>query len=201
MLRPIRVALLAIVAVLAALVISPGSLPRAAAQDEYLVTISLAPLEGEGLVGGMHTVTATVDEIRGTGELTIEFEIIDGPNQGLTSKQCVPSCVVFGSPDHIATLNWTYTSNGIPGTDSIIACAVEEEGDRGVCSNVVTMTWVRPRVGAFPAPVAAAAGESADRNRARAAATAPAPPSVTAPSTGTGIVTPPNTGDGGLLRR
>ncbi len=56
---------------------------------------------------------------------------------------------------------------------------------------------VRPNVGGAIGAIAAAASQSAARNRAAVAAAAPQP-AVVPPSTGTGIITPPNTGDGGL---
>jgi hypothetical protein len=174
-----------------------------AAVEDYEVTIKLAPEQGTDLVGGTHKVEATITELQGRGRLELEFRITNGPNDGLTSTQCVPSCAITGVAGHVDVISWTYRSNGVPGTDSIIACLVEDGTQEGVCSNVVFETWVERRTGAFPAPVEAAAAKSAAQNRARAAAASTPTPgaSVTAPNTGTGItINPPSTGDGGLLR-
>jgi hypothetical protein len=179
------------------------ALPAVHVNASYEVEITLSPESGQAPVGETHTVQALVEELQGTGELTIQFRIIDGPNEGLTSTQCIPTCVIIGTGGQSTTLSWTYRSNGVAGTDLIEACVEERESLEGVCSNEVTMTWVEVRrVGSFPAAIVPAAADSAERNRARAAAAA-APATaqaVTAPNTGTGI-TPPNTGDGGLLRR
>ncbi len=201
--RIVRMILLSVAVVAGAFLLGGRALTHpVGAVEDYLVTIELAPEHGTDVVGGTHTVEATITELEGRGRLELEFRIIDGPNEGLTSTRCVPSCAIVGFAGNVDVISWTYRSNGVPGTDAIIACLVEDGTLEGVCSNVVFETWVERRTGAFPAPVEAAAAKSAAQNRARAAgASTPATgASVTAPNTGTVItINPPSTGDGGLL--
>jgi hypothetical protein len=72
-------------------------------------------------------------------------------------------------------------------------------GNDGKCLGTAGERRAQVNVGGAVGAIAAAAGQQASENRQRAAAAAVASqPVVQAPSTGTGV-TPPNTGDGGLL--
>ena len=52
----------------------------------------------------------------------VNFEVIQGPNTGTNSDEdgvCLPSCNDPGADE----VSWTYTSNGVAGTDVIRVCA------------------------------------------------------------------------------
>jgi hypothetical protein len=171
----------------------------------FLVT----PEHATGPVGRDHTITATpIREERETQSLEVDnheyvgfiffFEIIAGPNAGLNSEnggQCRPSDCEGGFNEVIHPVSWTYSGRR-PGTDVIRVCGevpVGTESSREETQCVlVTKTWVD---GGFP--LGGNIADQARENRERVAAAAQAP-AVTAPATGTGIVTPPSTGDAGL---
>jgi hypothetical protein len=193
-------------------VLAAGAVLDAPASDAEEPYFLVTPEHATGPVGRDHTVTAT--PIRGaennTSENNVEhiyvgfaflFEIIAGPNAGLNSEnggQCNPSDCEGGFNEVIHPVSWTYSGRR-PGTDVIRVCASEEvtigvsNQEEAQCV-LVTKTWVD---GGFP--LGGNIADQARENRERVAAAAQAQaPSVTAPSTGTGVVTPPRTGDGGL---
>lgn len=53
----------------------------------------------------------------------VTFDIVAGPNKGIHSdNDCEPSC---SFPDANNQISWTYRSNGVPGTDTILVCTLE----------------------------------------------------------------------------
>jgi hypothetical protein len=168
-----------------------GDRPTGAEEHEYGIWITVVPEAASGPVGRSHTVTATPHYQEGPG-LFITFEVIAGPNAGASSAQggCQPATCYS---DFQSSVSWSYSGRR-PGTDVIEACATSGQSfPREIfdCERV-TMTWVD---GGFP--LGGNIADQARENRERVAAAAQ-PPAVTAPGTGTGIVTPPRTGDGGL---
>lgn len=95
--------------------------------------LSLTPCVDFNLLGETHTVTATAIEGNAPNHpvqnLMVVFEIIDGPNAGLVKD------IIMTGPDGTAT--FTYTSNGQPGVDKIMATFLfqpsepGEEGEEG----------------------------------------------------------------------
>jgi hypothetical protein len=83
-------------------------------------------------VGTEHTVGANVGIIDGA-PWTASFAIISGPNQGLNSATdgTCTNCADTGS----GTAEWTYESNGTPGTDVIRVCVDSLFGDE--CTGAV----------------------------------------------------------------
>jgi hypothetical protein len=95
--------------------------------------VRLLPETAVNPVGTEHTLTFSASESPGT-PLTgagagLSYEVIEGPNAGATG----------------AGSSWTYTGNGGPGTDTILACFLQEFCD------TATKTWVEPS----PTPTAA----------------------------------------------
>ena len=94
--------------------------------------IVLAPASATNPVNTDHTVTATV---AGTGNpqpgLLVTFTVVSGPNAGLTGS---------ATTDSNGQASFTYTSNGVSGTDNIAASFVNEQ-NAAVTSNTVTKTW------------------------------------------------------------
>jgi hypothetical protein len=164
-----------------------------------------------------HTVTATpILEQNGSVEtyehheyvgVQFHFRVIYGPNEGRDSRDggCVPVDCVGGFNEVVHPVSWSYVGSGGVGTDTILVCGEEIRTEIPVGTEnfeeceTVFMSWFG---GSLPA-LGSVISDQAAENRARAnAAAAPAAPPVTAPRTGTGVaVTPPNTGDGGLLAR
>jgi hypothetical protein len=119
------------------------------------LNLALSPATASNVVGSSHTVTATVtttdpDDHPSPGPgVTVEFDVIAGPNTGQTSQplnsgSCSPSdCTT----DTSGQVSWTYTSNGATGTDTIEACfperspAVRRIGDDPRTCATVTKTW------------------------------------------------------------
>jgi hypothetical protein len=94
------------------------------------LNISLTPATATNTVGTSHTVTATVTSTDPSGHpspgpgVAVEFDVTSGPNVGQTSH---PANTGTCSPANCTTdangqVSWTYTSNGVPGTDTIQAC-------------------------------------------------------------------------------
>jgi hypothetical protein len=94
-------------------------------------TLDLAPLTASNPVGTNHTLTATATE---AGEpavgRTVTFEVISGPNTGLTRTGVTNS-------SGVATASYTSTTTG---TDTIEA-SFEDFLENTVTSNQVTKTW------------------------------------------------------------
>ncbi len=108
--------------------------------------ITLSPTTATNDVLTEHTVTATVltSGFPDPGEL-VTFEVISGPNAGETSDpgsgECSPNddCTT----DTSGQVSWTYTSNGIPGTDTIIASFTDVTNEV-IESEHVGKMWVGP---------------------------------------------------------
>lgn len=109
--------------------------------------IDLEPDTATNPVGTSHTVTANV--IFDTGEpvsnVLINFRVIMGPNEGLTSQPGTGEC----NPDNCRTnvfgqVSWTYSSSQ-PGIDFILAdtaILVDDEDPVIIDSDVVEKIWV-----------------------------------------------------------
>ncbi len=119
------------------------------------LNISLTPTTATNPVGTSHTVTATVTSTDPDGHpsagpgVVIEFDVTSGPNVGQTSHPintgaCSPSAC---TTDANGVVSWTYTSNGISGTDFIQACfperplVVQRLGDDARQCRAVTKVW------------------------------------------------------------
>ncbi len=119
------------------------------------LNISLTPTTATNPVGTSHTVTATVTSTDPDGHpspgpgVVIEFDVTSGPNMGQTSHPintgtCSPSAC---TTDASGVVSWTYTSNGISGTDFIQACfperplVVQRLGDDARQCRAVTKVW------------------------------------------------------------
>jgi hypothetical protein len=119
------------------------------------LNISLAPATATNTVGTSHTVTATVTSTDPNGHpspgpgVAVEFDVTSGPNTGQTSH---PANTGTCSPSNCTTLangqvSWTYTSNGIQGTDTIRACfpdrpaVVQRTGDEARTCTTATKVW------------------------------------------------------------
>jgi len=113
-------------AAIAELILSPVALVLP--DPVKFATVGLAPFTATNPVGTDHTVTATAESandspIPGT---TIEFEVISGPNAGASGSAVTNA---DGEAD------FTYTSDGTPGTDNIQAFIGNLE------SNIVEKIW------------------------------------------------------------
>jgi hypothetical protein len=119
------------------------------------LNLSLTPATATNLVGTSHTVTATVTSTDSSGHpstgpgVPVEFDVISGPNVGQTSHPantgtCSPADCTTDSNGRVT---WTYTSNGIQGTDTIRACfpdrpvVVQRLEDEARTCTTATKTW------------------------------------------------------------
>ena len=118
---------------------NPDNLPCAVP----VAGISLTPEDATNDVGTDHTVTATVSDLLGepTADVSISFEITDGPNAGDTGSD---------TTDAGGQATFTYTGDGGTGTDAIQACFLDEQ-EQEHC-DTATKTWVEPE----PTPTATA---------------------------------------------
>lgn len=82
--------------------------------------INLTPEEATNCTTDPHMVTATLldDDNLPVIDVNVDFEILNGPNVGLT---------FVGSTDGNGEISWTYNSNGTAGTDDIEACFTDNE--------------------------------------------------------------------------
>ncbi|HEX6164790.1 MAG TPA: Ig-like domain-containing protein [Vicinamibacterales bacterium] len=117
------------VAALAELILSPVALVLP--DEEKFRTVGLSPSLATAVEGNSHTITAKAESANGApvAGATINFEIISGPNAGLTFT---------GLSNAAGQVVWTYTDAGpIPsfGTDRIVARIGTLE------SNVAEMVW------------------------------------------------------------
>jgi len=106
------------------------------------VGISISPESAENPVGTDHTVTATLLDLLGNpqeGE-EVTFEVVSGPNAGASGTCAVNSdCTT----DADGEVSWTYSSNGVAGTDVIIASFMNDAGQE-IQSQNAEKTWVAP---------------------------------------------------------
>lgn len=103
--------------------------------------ITLDPPSAVNAAGTNHTVTATVMQGGNPVPNTlISFSVTVGPNVGQVSDpgECSvdPNCMT----DAAGQTSWTYTSNGVVGTDTIKACFTDEQGNQH-CAEA-TKEWV-----------------------------------------------------------
>ena len=119
-----------------------SGVPYILARGEGLVlitNINLTPATADNPVGTIHSVTATVTQntpapgtpVVGT---TVTFTVTSGPNAGATGN---------GVTDALGQATFSYTSNGIVGTDIIQATFVDSAGVTQTSNNAVK-NWVRP---------------------------------------------------------
>lgn len=94
--------------------------------------IVLGPTNSTNPVGTTHTVTATVQDDAGdpVAGRQVDFEILSGPNAGLTASANTDG-------DGKATFSWSST---VAGTDVVVARFVDSEGQTQT-SNEATKTW------------------------------------------------------------
>ena len=103
--------------------------------------IALDPPTAVNAAGGDHTVTATVtasgNPVPG---VLVSFSVTAGPNAGQVSDpgECAadPTCHTAAN----GQVSWTYVSNGLVGTDTVVACFTDEN-DVEHCAEV-TKEWV-----------------------------------------------------------
>ena len=90
-------------------------------------TIDITPLLDTNPVGTDHTVTATVQDLKGRllEGILVTFTIRDGPNQGKTDTDLT---------DENGEATYTYTDTEGPGTDAIRACFTNAAGQE-VCTD------------------------------------------------------------------
>ena len=119
-----------------------SGVPYILARGEGLVLITnimLTPATADNPVGTIHTVTATVTKntpVAGTPVVgtTVTFTVISGPNAGKTGT---------GITNAAGQATFSYTSNGIAGTDIIKATFVDSTGATQSSNNAVK-NWVKP---------------------------------------------------------
>ncbi len=105
--------------------------------------ITLDPPTAVNETGTNHTVTATIKAGGNPvpGEL-VSFSVTAGPNMGQVSDpgECTtdPNCMT----DANGQTSWTYTSNGVPGVDTIEACFADKQGQKH-CAKA-TKEWREP---------------------------------------------------------
>lgn len=106
----------------------------------------LTPMLDTNLVGTQHTVTATV--LRTTppdvpaANAIVNFSITGGPNMGQ---------VGVGVTNVNGITSFTYTSNGMPGTDTITANTIVDGIPIPACANVAMKTWINLSCNVTPA--------------------------------------------------
>ncbi len=107
--------------------------------------ILLAPRDAANLIGTSDAITATVVNDSGVqvaGRL-VDFRVDSGPNAGQTSDpgqgECAPNSDC--TTDTAGRVTWTYTSNGIAGTDVITATFTTNQG-APLTSSPATKLWL-----------------------------------------------------------
>lgn len=103
--------------------------------------ILLSPASAENPVGTSHTVTATLQNDAGQpiSGRAVQFEVLTGPNSGLTSSQT-------SNASGQASFTW---SSMTAGTDVVVARFVNNRGQT-ISSNTVTKTWTSATVDRTP---------------------------------------------------
>jgi len=118
---------------------NPDNLPCAVP----VAGISLTPETATNDTGTDHTVTATVIDLLGdpTADVSISFDVTDGPNVGDTGSD---------TTDASGQATFTYTGDGGVGTDTIEACFLDEQ-EQEHC-DTATKEWVEPLATPTPTP-------------------------------------------------
>ena len=111
-------------------------------------TITLAPADATNEGGTSHTVTATLDAGGSpVADVLVDFQVRSGPNAGEASDpgECAANagCTTDASGD----VSWTYSSNGLLGTDTIQACFTDVFGDAHCARAVKHWVDTTPPVG------------------------------------------------------
>ena len=98
------------------------------------VKSTLSPRTAENPVGTSHTITVTIKS-NGykLGNTEVKFEVTDGPNKGVKGNV---------TTDNNGKASFTYTSNGMPGTDTINVTGIDPDTKRHFTCGTVTKTWV-----------------------------------------------------------
>jgi hypothetical protein len=119
---------------LALLVLSPTALILP--DPGIFAEIGLAPETADNPVGTSHTVTATARSTAGAGipSVTIDIDVLTGPNAGKTGT---------GVSDANGEVDFTYTDTAGPGTDTIQA-VIGKGTNNEVRSNIVEKNWLPP---------------------------------------------------------
>jgi Bacterial Ig-like domain (group 1)./Protein of unknown function (DUF3494). len=104
--------------------------------------IFLTPTTATNPVGTPHTVTATLQTTGGQpiADRQVRFSILTGPNAGLTDTANTSSD---------GRANFSYTSNGETGIDTIRACFTNIVNQQ-ICSNIVEKIWITETMPAPP---------------------------------------------------
>lgn len=107
--------------------------------------IKLDPPTATNEAGTSHTVTATVtsggNPVPG---VLVSFSVVaGGPNAGQVSDPNTGECTANDdcTTDAAGQVSWTYTSNGTPGTDVIVACFTDDLGEH--CARAAKR-WTEP---------------------------------------------------------
>lgn len=109
-----------------------------------LQEITLDPPTDENAVGTSHTVTATITSGGNPSPgILVSFSVVAGPNAGQISDPNTGECALNNDCTTAANgqVSWTYTSNGVPGIDTIQACFANAAGAI-TCATQVTKNWV-----------------------------------------------------------
>ena len=116
---------------LALLVLAPTALILP--DEDIFADVGLAPETATNPVGTSHTVTATARSTAGAGipSVTIDFEVLSGPNAGETGT---------GITDANGEADFTYTDTAGPGTDTIQAI-IGKGTNNELRSNIVEKIW------------------------------------------------------------
>src|SRR5262249_2579926 len=107
--------------------------------------ITLTPGGAVNPVGATHTVIAQVTDTVGVPRFgaSVRFAVVEGPNTGINSD-ANGGCLDFGcQSDFNGNVQWSYVSNGQPGTDRIEACTPDPESGELQCVQA-TKNWVLP---------------------------------------------------------
>ncbi|MBI4136667.1 hypothetical protein HY469_01240 [Candidatus Roizmanbacteria bacterium] len=105
--------------------------------------ITLEPTTATNEAGTDHTVTATVTSSGNpVSGVLVSFSVVAGPNAGQVSDPGECSVDLNCNTDAAGQTSWTYTSNGIAGTDTIQACFTDDEGVEH-CARA-TKEWTEP---------------------------------------------------------
>ena len=133
---------------IAELILSPVALVLP--DEQKFSTVGLSPATDDGPAGGDHTVTAKAESTGGTpvAGATVVFEVIDGPNAGLTGTD---------TTDSNGEATFTYTDGAATGGQDTIQAFIGN-----LESNAVVMNWIPPNsppVADLQAPLQVELGE------------------------------------------
>jgi large repetitive protein len=102
--------------------------------------INLTPGSASDTVGGTHTVTTTITDQLGNPQpnIHVTFAVTAGPNVGVVGV----TSPLNGNTNPSGQVTFTYTSNGVAGTDTIIA-QFTNAANQVITSQPVTETWTQ----------------------------------------------------------